>query len=106
MGDSGVVDAATKRLQKALEALESALERRLEVDRDRGVLSDHIHSLGVDRSRLASDLDEAIARARRLETANREVAQRLDTAMTTIKSVIDSNTFERPVTTESNELDQ
>lgn len=88
MNDTNVVDAATKRLQQALDALDSALERRLEVDRDRGVLSDHIHSLGVDRSRLASDLDQAIARSRQLEAVNREVTQRLDAAMARIQSII------------------
>jgi hypothetical protein len=106
MSDASVVDAATKRLQMALDALEAALERRLEVDRDRGVLSDHIHTLGVDRSRLASDLDQAIARARQLETVNRDVAQRLDTAMAAIKSVIESEPFEQSESSEPKELDQ
>ena len=46
--------------------------------------------LGVldDRSRLASELDAAAARARSLETTNREVAQRLDAAIDTIRSVL------------------
>ena len=35
-----------------------------------------------------SDLDLAAARARALETANREVAERLDAAIDTIRSVL------------------
>jgi len=42
----------------------------------------------ADRSRLASDLDLAAARARALETTNREVAERLDAAIDTIRSVL------------------
>jgi hypothetical protein len=41
-----------------------------------------------DRSRLAADLDAAAARARGLETANREVSRRLDEAIGTIRSVL------------------
>jgi chromosome segregation ATPase len=88
MTDTTAVDAATKRLQQALDALESALERRLELDRGRGALSDQVVSFGADRSRLAAELDQAAARASRLETTNREVAQRLDAAIATIRSVL------------------
>ncbi len=44
----------------------------------------------ADRSRLASDLDAAAARARALETTNREVAKRLDAAIETIRSVLEA----------------
>ena len=44
----------------------------------------------ADRSRLASDLDAAAARARTLETTNREVARRLDAAIDTIRSVLEA----------------
>jgi len=43
------------------------------------------------RSRLASELDAAAARTRTLEIANREVAQRLDAAIDTIRSVLAAN---------------
>jgi hypothetical protein len=88
MTDTNAVDTATKRLQQALDALEGALERRLELDRGRAALYDQVHSYGVDRSRLAAELDEAAARSRQLEAVNREVAQKLDAAMDTIRSVI------------------
>jgi hypothetical protein len=91
MTDAGAIEAATRRLMQALEGLEAAAERRREADRaDLGV-ADQLHALGADRSRLAAELDAATARARALETANQEVARRLDSAIETIRSVIEAN---------------
>jgi hypothetical protein len=75
----------------ALDGLEAAAERRRETDRADLGLADQLHALGADRSRLAADLDAVTARARVLETANQEVARRLDTAIETIRSVIEAN---------------
>jgi uncharacterized protein DUF4164 len=91
MTDGGGIEAATKRLMLALDGLEAAAERRREADRADLGLVDQLHALGTDRSRLASDLDAATARARALETTNQEVAQRLDAAIETIRSVIEAN---------------
>ena len=86
---SDLIEAATRRLSLALEALEAATERRREADRADGELAEQIHVLGGDRARLASQLDEATARARALEAANREVAQRIDQAIETIRGVLE-----------------
>lgn len=83
------VDAATRRLMAALDALESAVERRRDADRDEDELASRIHALGTDRSRLADELDGALVKSRRLERANREIAERLDTAIGTIRAVLD-----------------
>ena len=91
MTETGAIDAATKRLALALDALEAAIERRRDSDRGEAALASQLHALGSDRSRLASELDQVTARSRRLETTNREIAKRLDTAMETIRSVIESN---------------
>jgi hypothetical protein len=40
---------------------------------------------------LASTLDAETARARRLEATNREIAERLDLAIASIQSVLDTN---------------
>ena len=40
---------------------------------------------------LPADLDAAAARARTLETTNRDVARRLDAAIETIRSVLEAN---------------
>jgi hypothetical protein len=82
------IDAATKRLTQALDALDAAVERRLDAERGSAQLADQVHTLGVDRARLASDLDTQTARSRRLETTNREIARRLDAAIDNIRSVI------------------
>jgi hypothetical protein len=91
MTDAGAIEAATKRLMLALDGLEAAAERRHEADCAELGLADQLHALGVDRSRLAADLDAVTARARTLETTNQEVARRLDAAIETIRSVIEAN---------------
>ena len=67
-----------------------ALEHRRDTDRGENALAAQVHALGTDRSKLASDLDAASARARTLESANREIAQRLDTAMENIRAVLEA----------------
>jgi hypothetical protein len=91
MTDAGGIEAATRRLMLALDGLEAAAERRREADRADLGLTDQLHALDADRSRLASDLDAVTARARTLETTNQEVARRLDAAIETIRSVIEAN---------------
>ena len=82
------IEAAIKRLQLALDTLETALERRLGVERRQVGLTEQVDALTSDRAQLAAELDNATARARRLEIANRDVAQRLDAAIETVRSVI------------------
>ncbi len=91
MSDQSAIDQAVKRLALALDALDAAVERRREADRNEQALSDQVHALGVDRTRLAAALDGETARARRLETTNREIAGRLDAAMASIQYVLDAN---------------
>jgi seryl-tRNA synthetase len=88
--DASAIDKATRRLQAALDALDGAVERRLEREQGHAALASQVHAFDSDRSRLASELDAAAARARTLETTNREVAQRLDEAIATIRAIIDA----------------
>jgi hypothetical protein len=89
MSEQSAVDAAVKRLALALDALDAAVERRREGDRSEETLASQVHALGSDRSKLAAALDGEAARSRRLEAANREVADRIDAAMASIRSVVD-----------------
>ncbi len=89
--ETDAIAAAAARLALALEALDAAAERRHDADRAAAVLTEQVHALDADRARLASDLDEAAARARDLETANREVGARLDQAIATIRDVLNSD---------------
>ena len=91
MSEQKDVQAVIQRLRAALDALESAVERRREADAADNALADQMHALSVDRSKLAADLDLAAARSKQLETTNREIAARIDVAMTAIRSVISVN---------------
>jgi len=89
MSNTDPIEDATRRLVLALEALEEATERRCEADRAERALASKVHALGNDRAQLASDLDDATARARALETVNREIAQRIDQAIETIRGALE-----------------
>jgi predicted nucleic acid-binding Zn-ribbon protein len=82
------IDAATRRLMVALDALESAAERRRDADRDENELASRIQALGTDRSRLADELDGSLVKTRRLERTNREISEKLDAAIGTIRAVL------------------
>src|SRR5881296_567813 len=84
------LEIATRRLMAALESLESAVERRRDADRDEDELASRIQALGADRSRLADELDGTLVKSRRLERVNREIAERLDTAIGAIRSVLNA----------------
>ena len=89
MTEQSAIDSAVKRLALALDALDAAVERRREADLGEQGLASQVHALGIDRTRLAAQLDDEAARARRLEATNREIAQRLDSAIAGIQSVLD-----------------
>jgi hypothetical protein len=91
MSDTSAIDAASRRLALAMDALEAAVERRREADRGQTDLSEQLHALGSDRSRLAADLDNAAARIRSLEATNREIARRLDVAIESVRGVLEAN---------------
>ena len=91
MSNTNSIELAARRLTLALDALEAATERRQEADRGEASLANQVHALGSDRARLANDLDETTARARALETANREVVQRIDQAIETIRGVLSTD---------------
>jgi hypothetical protein len=84
------IDAATRRLMLALDALEAAAERRRDADRDENELASRIQALGADRSRLADELDGSLVKTRRLERTNRDIAERLDVAIGTIRAVLEA----------------
>jgi hypothetical protein len=90
MTDQTAVERVTRRLAQALDSLEAAVDRSVELERARASLGDQVHALEADRSKLAADLDVQLARARKLEETNRDIARRLDAAMDNIKLVLDA----------------
>ena len=91
MTDQSAIDQTVRRLALALDSLDAAVERRREADRSEEGLASQLQALGVDRTKLAAALDGEAARSRRLESTNREIAERLDAAIASIQSVLDSN---------------
>ena len=89
MTEPNAIEAASKRLALALDALAAAVERRRNADAGQVTLSAQLHAVDSDRSRLAAELDGMSARARSLEDVSREVIRRLDAAMATIRSLLE-----------------
>jgi chromosome segregation ATPase len=86
--DESPVERAQRRLDAAIDALESAVHLRVERDGRRESLEVQLQASGSDRSRLAAELDHIRARSSELENANREVSRRLERAVDTIRTVL------------------
>jgi hypothetical protein len=82
------MEQAVKRLEAALQGLEHAVEERLSLAGGADGLAEEVQMLTSDRARLAENLDQTQARAAKLETINRDVARRLDSAIETIRVVL------------------
>ncbi|MEJ0092910.1 MAG: DUF4164 domain-containing protein [Methylocella sp.] len=82
------LEAALKRLVSALDQLEAASERRVKAEGLRANLEEELAVMQDDRSRLAVELDGAVARSNSLEMAADEVARRLKNASATIQAVL------------------
>ncbi|HWK94011.1 MAG TPA: DUF4164 family protein [Pseudolabrys sp.] len=88
MTGEGGLDNAVKRLALALDALDAAVERRREADRNEDTLAAQVQMLGADRARLADKLDSETALARELRDTGREIAERLDRAIAEVQAVL------------------
>jgi len=88
MSDTDSIEAASRRLTVALDALDAAAERRRDADTREAALAEQLHVLDADRARLAGELDQAAARTRTLEAANRDIAERIDRAITTVRGAL------------------
>ena len=91
MTDPSAIDAAGRRLALALDALHAAVARKREAETGGVAVATQIQALGIDRARLATELDTAAAHARMLEETTREVARRIDVAMGTIQKLLDEH---------------
>jgi len=89
MPEESPLDAASRRLDKALQRLGHAVDGQLEREHLVREAEAEVQRMTADRSRLAGELDTCLSRAERLENANREVSRRLVAAMETIRSVLE-----------------
>ena len=83
-------ETAFRRLEAALQSLEHAVDERLSLSVGADGLAEEVQMLAADRARLAETLDQAEARSAKLETVNRDVSRRLDQAIETIQTVLQS----------------
>ena len=90
-GESAL-DAAAKRLERAVHVLEQRLAQRLKTA---GADADGLFD--QDRARLAAELDHARARERELEAAGAEASAALGRAITEIQAALS----DRPVAQEA-----
>jgi chromosome segregation ATPase len=89
--DSTPVERAQRRFVGALDALEAAVRRRQATDRSVADLETEIRTLSTDRSRLAQDLDKSQARSVQLESVTKNVSERLDSAISSIRGLLDGD---------------
>jgi hypothetical protein len=91
MSQPDALQQATERLDTAVDQLESFL-RQVFADAEDGVsvaaLTEQIRFLTEERDRLLRDLDAEKNRVRRLKTANKEVSDRLEAVMVTLKDLM------------------
>ena len=85
------LDAAIKRLASALDHLDAAVERRVDVERVRSDLSEEYAVMQDDRARLAVELDGILARSQKIEHAAREAGKKLERASSTIRDVLSAH---------------
>ena len=89
MQDSNPILSSLTRLNKALEAMSTVVETRIEKDGFVNNAEAEVQRMSSDRTRLAESLDTAQDRIQHLEHVNREVSTRLVDAMEAIRLVID-----------------
>jgi hypothetical protein len=82
------LELALKRLAIAIDQLEAVQSRRARALAAHADVEEELAVMQDDRSRLAVELDAAVARNKALMTANDEVAQRLERATDTIRDLL------------------
>lgn len=82
------LDDALRRFDTALAALEAAASRRAALEAKRGDIDTELAVMQDDRARLAVELDGALTRMERLETAADDVDRRVARAMDEIRALL------------------
>lgn len=88
MPNSKRLDDALQRLSATLDELETTVGRRLEAELSHADLEEELAVMQDDRSRLAMELDAALAHKSALEKARDEVLTRLDRTSDGIRAVL------------------
>jgi hypothetical protein len=96
VADAPVLDQAFERLATALDRLELAATARLDSEYGLEPLESELAVMRDDRSRLAVELDGALARNASLEHVTREVTERVDRAMQGVETVLRASVSSEP----------
>lgn len=88
MGNPDAIEEATSRLSTALQALEDSVMRQMQQGQTIDDLQEQIRSLTVEHERLVASLEAERQRADRLQAANGEASNRLDTIINSVKSIL------------------
>lgn len=82
------LEPSLERMRAALDLLEAAIERRLRHDARRADADEEFALMQDDRSRLAVELDGALAGNRALAAANAAAAERIARASAAIENML------------------
>ncbi len=88
---ASATEQAVQQLEAALQSLEYAVERRLAQSAGADGLAEEVQMLTADRAELAEALDQAKARAAKLDQLNRDASRRIDNAIAAIRDVLASD---------------
>ena len=93
MSSTSSIDSALQSLDQAVQMLEAASTRRNSRDDIVKGAEAELALMRMDRTRLAQDLDTAVARGNALDSARADVASRLERAISTIRDTLGSKTI-------------
>ena len=82
------LEKSVKSLEGAISKLETAVRRQMEIQAGENDLGLEVQTLSADRARLADKLDQASAKIEDLQAVNRNVSDRLVSAMETVSAVL------------------
>jgi len=91
MGDKPGVSEALGRLDRAIAALEEAVDKHQDRASSVTTLRGDLQRLSKERSELTSSLEQAKSRSEKLESANVEVSRRLGAAMESVRAVLEQH---------------
>lgn len=79
---------STKKLDEALERLETVIDGLLERSSNPAATAREVELLNQDRARLGAELDDALAREKELQSLADEASEALGTAITEVRAAL------------------
>jgi Domain of unknown function (DUF4164) len=89
--------SALQRLGSAIELLDATAARRLNADRAESGRATELELMRGDRAKLAELLDQALARGRALEAAQKTISARIDHAIELVRGALENTPPEQEV---------